>query len=85
MYVESKYISMYIYPLSRIHNTSLVSAYFGVDKRESLEYLVIYYFITLKEVTSTVYVKLRIKIFRLNGLQMKKLCVLCFQHHYNYR
>jgi hypothetical protein len=25
---------MYIYPLSRIHNTSLVSAYFGQDKRE---------------------------------------------------
>jgi hypothetical protein len=32
---------MYIYPLSRIHNTNLVSAYFGLDKRECdcLEYL----------------------------------------------
>jgi hypothetical protein len=25
---------MHIYPLSRIHNTSLVSAYFGLQKRE---------------------------------------------------
>jgi hypothetical protein len=25
---------MYIYPLSRIHNTSLVGAYFGLDKRD---------------------------------------------------
>jgi hypothetical protein len=35
---------MYIYPLSRIHNTNLVSAYFGLDKRECecLEYLFIY-------------------------------------------
>jgi hypothetical protein len=32
--------------LSRIHNTSLTSAYFGLDKRECLEYLfiiIIYY------------------------------------------
>jgi hypothetical protein len=34
---------MYIYPLSRIHNTSLISAYFGLDKRECkcLNYLFI--------------------------------------------
>jgi hypothetical protein len=34
---------MYIYPLSRIHNTSLISAYFGLDKREceGLEYFFI--------------------------------------------
>jgi hypothetical protein len=33
MYLQKKYISMYIYPLSRTHNTSLVSlAYFGLDK-----------------------------------------------------
>jgi hypothetical protein len=32
---------MYIYPLSKIHNTSLVSAYFSLDKRECecLEYI----------------------------------------------
>jgi hypothetical protein len=32
---------MYIYQLSRIHNTSLVSVYYGLDKRECkcLEYL----------------------------------------------
>jgi hypothetical protein len=28
------YVFTYIYPISRVHNTSLVSAYFGVDKRE---------------------------------------------------
>jgi hypothetical protein len=34
MYLQKKkYINMYIYPLSRIHNTSFVSAYFGLDKR----------------------------------------------------
>jgi hypothetical protein len=35
---------MYIYPLSRNHNTSLVSAYFGLDQHECgcLEYLFIY-------------------------------------------
>jgi hypothetical protein len=34
---------MYIYPLSRFHNISLVSAYFGLDKRECgcLEYYII--------------------------------------------
>jgi hypothetical protein len=34
-------IYKYIHPLSKIHNTSLVSAYFGLDKRECecLEYL----------------------------------------------
>jgi hypothetical protein len=33
---------MYIYPLSRIHNTNLVSAYFGLDKpeRECQEYFI---------------------------------------------
>jgi hypothetical protein len=38
---KKKYISMYIYPLSRIHNTGLVSPYFGLDNRdfECLEYL----------------------------------------------
>jgi hypothetical protein len=38
------HIRMYIYPLSRIHNTSLVSAYFGLDKRdcEYREYLFIF-------------------------------------------
>jgi hypothetical protein len=41
---KKKYISIFIYPLSRIHNTSLASAYFGLDKRECgcLEYLFIY-------------------------------------------
>jgi hypothetical protein len=46
MYVfTKKNLSMYIYPLSRIHNTSLVSAYLGLDKREceGLEYLFIYH------------------------------------------
>jgi hypothetical protein len=40
---KKKYKSMYIYPLSGIHNTSLISAYFGLDKRECecLEYLFI--------------------------------------------
>jgi hypothetical protein len=28
---------MYIYPLSRIHNTSLVSAYYGLDKCVSVK------------------------------------------------
>jgi hypothetical protein len=40
---------MYIYPLSRILNTNLVSAYYGQDKLECecLKYLFIYYlFIT---------------------------------------
>jgi hypothetical protein len=32
---------MYINPLARIHNTSLISAYFGLDSRECkcLEYI----------------------------------------------
>jgi hypothetical protein len=36
---------MFIYPLSRIYNTSLVSAYFGLDKRECewLEHLFIHF------------------------------------------
>jgi hypothetical protein len=36
MYVFTKksILSMYNYPLSRIHNTSLTSAYFRLDKRE---------------------------------------------------
>jgi hypothetical protein len=44
VFTNKKYISMYIYPLSRIHNISLGSAYFGLDKRECecLEYLFIY-------------------------------------------
>jgi hypothetical protein len=35
---------MYIYSLSRIHNTSPVSAYFGLDNRECecLEYLLLF-------------------------------------------
>jgi hypothetical protein len=39
---------MYIYPLSRIHNTSLVSAYFGQDKRECecLEYLYLFIYVS---------------------------------------
>jgi hypothetical protein len=43
---------MYIYPLSRIRNTSLVSAYFGLDKRECecLEYLFLL-FLLLKTVS----------------------------------
>jgi hypothetical protein len=41
VFTKTKYISIYIYPLSRLHNTSLVSAYFGLDKRECLEYLFI--------------------------------------------
>jgi hypothetical protein len=41
MYVFAKKIKVCIYPLSRIHNTSLISAYFGLDSRECecLEYL----------------------------------------------
>jgi hypothetical protein len=43
MHVLTKnvYIIMHIYPLSRIHNTSLVNAYFELDKHECkcLEYL----------------------------------------------
>jgi hypothetical protein len=41
VFTKKRYISMYIYPLSRIHNTSLVSTNFGLDKRECvcLEYL----------------------------------------------
>jgi hypothetical protein len=36
---------MYIYPLARIHNTSLVIDYFGLDKHECecLKYLFIYF------------------------------------------
>jgi hypothetical protein len=44
IYLQKKmYISIYIYPLSRIHNTSLMSANFGLDKRECecLEHLFI--------------------------------------------
>jgi hypothetical protein len=43
MYVISPTLCMYIYPLSRIHNTSFVSAYFGLNKHEygCLEYLFI--------------------------------------------
>jgi hypothetical protein len=46
-YFYGQALTMYIYPLSRIHNTSLVSAYFGLDRREceSLEY----YYYLLKE------------------------------------
>jgi hypothetical protein len=46
VFTKKKYISMHIYPLSRIHNTSLVSAYFGLDQREyeCLEYLKYGYF-----------------------------------------
>jgi hypothetical protein len=33
----------YVYPLSRIHKTSLVSVYFGLNQRsESVDYLFIY-------------------------------------------
>jgi hypothetical protein len=39
IFTKKKNISMHINPLSRIHNTSLVSAYFGLDKRECLKYL----------------------------------------------
>jgi hypothetical protein len=34
MYSMYVFTSTYIDPLSRIHNTNLVSAYFGLDKRE---------------------------------------------------
>jgi hypothetical protein len=42
VFTKKKYISMYIYQLSGIHNTCLVSAYFGLDKRdcECLEYFI---------------------------------------------
>jgi hypothetical protein len=33
---------MYIYPLPRIYNTSLVSAYFGLDKRECVSRIFIF-------------------------------------------
>jgi hypothetical protein len=41
---------MYIYPLSRIHNASLISAYFGLDSRDCkcLEYLFTIYLFTEK-------------------------------------
>jgi hypothetical protein len=29
---------MYLYPLSRIHNTSLLNAYYGLAKGECIEY-----------------------------------------------
>jgi hypothetical protein len=40
----NKSILVYINPLSRIHNASLISTYFGLDSRECkcLEYLFIY-------------------------------------------
>jgi hypothetical protein len=44
--IESECFHVCIFnPLSRIHNTSLISAYFGLDSRECkcLEYLFIYY------------------------------------------
>jgi hypothetical protein len=46
-YVFTKNCIKYINPLSRIHNTSLISAYFGLDCRECkcLEYLFIYRYI----------------------------------------
>jgi hypothetical protein len=34
VFTKKKYISMYIYPLYRIHNTSPVSVYYALDKRE---------------------------------------------------
>jgi hypothetical protein len=39
---------MCMYPLSRIYNTRLVSAYFGLDKRECecLEYLFLLFYFT---------------------------------------
>jgi hypothetical protein len=42
-----KCIEVCIYPLSRLHNTSLISAYFGLYSRESkcLEYLLLFLFI----------------------------------------
>jgi hypothetical protein len=42
-------VCMYIYPESGIHNTSLVSAYFRLDKRECeyLEYLLLLLFTLL--------------------------------------
>jgi hypothetical protein len=33
-FTKKKCIQVFIYPLSRIHNTSLISAYFGLDNRE---------------------------------------------------
>jgi hypothetical protein len=41
MYLQKKNVFKYINSLSRIHNTSLISAYFGLDSRECkyLEYL----------------------------------------------
>jgi hypothetical protein len=39
---------MYFYPLSRIHNTSLVSAYFRLDKRKCKCLKFIYLFNGLK-------------------------------------
>jgi hypothetical protein len=46
-----KYISICIYPFSGIHNTSLTSAYFGLDifKRECLEYLYLFIYSTPHE------------------------------------
>jgi hypothetical protein len=41
VFTKKKYTSSVIYPLSTNRNTSLISAYFGLDKRECLEYLFI--------------------------------------------
>jgi hypothetical protein len=55
MYVfANKGISMYIYPLSRIHNTSLVSAYFGLDTREC-ECIEYYLYLLKSSITSNIY------------------------------
>jgi hypothetical protein len=44
VFTKKKYLSMYFYPLSRIHNTSFTSAYFGLDKHECecVEYLLLF-------------------------------------------
>jgi hypothetical protein len=66
---------MYIYPLSRIHNTSLVSAYFGLDKRECecLEYISAWKLIKIivKILTLLVLTKIR------NGVK-ERTCMVVF-------
>jgi hypothetical protein len=44
MYLQKKSIGVYINPLFRIHNTSLISAYFGQDNRECKVFRIFIYY-----------------------------------------
>jgi hypothetical protein len=58
---------MYIYPLPRIHNKSLVSTYFGQDKRECVSKIFIYLFIITQK-----YVKVSLKEINLICLTFRE-------------